>query len=78
MKIIKRKKKSERRKKAMFVLFQKFIQELLDSENRIISTKEYHSLISKAKTQEEKDIYSQMYNYLIQKKQQEVIANEKY
>ena len=78
MRFAMRKIKSERRKKAVFVLFQKTMQELLDSENRVISTKDYHSLISKAKTQEEKDIYSQMYNYLIQKKQQEVIANEKY
>ena len=37
-----------------------------------------NTLISSAKTQEEKDFYTQMYNYLLGKKQQEVIAHEKY
>ena len=58
--------------------FQKSLQQILDRENRVISTQDFLELISNAKTQEEKDIYCLIYNYLLQKKQQEVIANEKY
>lgn len=59
-------------------LLQTTADALLNNKNRIISADEYLTLISSAKTQEEKDFYSQMYNYLLGKKQQEVIANEKY
>lgn len=59
-------------------LLQETAQSLLNDESRIISTNEYLTLISEAKTQEEKDFYSQMYDYLMKKKQEEVIANEKY
>ena len=59
-------------------LLQETAQSLLNDESRIISTNEYLALISEAKTQEEKDFYSQMYDYLMKKKQEEVIANEKY
>ena len=59
-------------------LLQETAQSLLGDESRIISTNEYLTLISEAKNQAEKDFYSQMYNYLIGKKQEEVIANEKY
>ena len=59
-------------------LLQTTADALLNNENRVISADEYLTLISSAKTQEEKDFYSQMYNYLLGKKQQEVIANEKH
>lgn len=51
---------------------------LLNSPSRIISADEYLTLIASAKTQDEKDFYSQIYNYLLGKKQQDVIAHEKY
>ena len=44
----------------------------------MISTNEYNTLLANAATQAEKDFYSEVYNYLLGKKQQEVIANEKY
>lgn len=59
-------------------LIQETAKTVLNDESRIISTNEYLTLISEATTQDEKDFYSQMYNYLIGKKQEEVIANEKY
>ena len=59
-------------------LLQTTANTLLNDKNRTISADEYLTLISSSKTQEEKDFYTQMYNYLLGKKQQEVIAHEKY
>ena len=59
-------------------LIQTTAKTLLDSDSKVISTNEYNTLISTAETQEEKDFYSIMYNFLLGKKQKEVIANEKY
>ena len=59
-------------------LIQATAKTLLDSDSKVISTNEYNTLISTAETQEEKDFYSIMYNFLLGKKQKEVIANEKY
>lgn len=59
-------------------LIQTTAKTLLDSDSKVISTNEYNTLISTANTQEEKDFYSIMYNFLLGKKQKEVIANEKY
>ena len=59
-------------------LLQETAHTLLNNESCIISTNEYLTLISNAKNQDEKDFYSLIYNYLIDKKQKEVIANEKY
>ncbi len=59
-------------------LIQATAKTLLDSDSKVISTNEYNTLISTADTQAEKDFYSIMYNFLLGKKQKEVIANEKY
>lgn len=59
-------------------LIQATAKTLLNSDSKVISTNEYNTLISTAETQEEKDFYSIMYNFLLGKKQKEVIANEKY
>lgn len=59
-------------------LFQSTAENLFNSNNPVLTTEEYLTLIREAKTQEEKDFYSQMYNYLLSRKQKEVIANETY
>ena len=58
--------------------FQSTAENLFNGNNPVLTSNEYLTLIRKAKTQEEKDFYSQMYNYLLSKKQKEVIANETY
>ena len=59
-------------------LFQSTAENLFNGNNPVLTAEEYLTLIREAKTQEEKDFYSQMYNYLLSKKQKEVIANESY
>ena len=59
-------------------LFQSTAENLFDGNNPVLTAEEYLTLIREAKTQEEKDFYSQMYNYLLSRKQNEVIANETY
>ena len=59
-------------------LFQLTAENLFDGNNPVLTAEEYLTLIREAKTQEEKDFYSQMYNYLLSRKQKEVIANETY
>ena len=51
---------------------------LLGSENQILSGDEYLELLSGAKTFAEKEFYTQIYNYLLAKRQKEVIAHEHY
>lgn len=51
---------------------------LLGSENQMISGEEYLELLSSAKTFAEKEFYTQIYNYLLAKRQKEVVANEHY
>ena len=51
---------------------------LLGSENQVLSGDEYLELLSGAKTFAEKEFYTQIYNYLLAKRQKEVIANEHY
>lgn len=59
-------------------LLEKTAKTLFESDSKMISTNEYNTLMANAATQAEKDFYSEVYNYLLGKKQQEVIANEKY
>ena len=59
-------------------LFQSTAENLFDGNNPVLTAEEYLTLIREAKNQEEKDFYSQMYNYLLSRKQKEVIANETY
>ncbi len=57
-------------------LIEQTAKTLLD--NGVLHTEELNALLEKASTQEEVDFYAQLYNYLIGKRQQEVIANEHY
>ena len=59
-------------------LFQSTAEHLFDGNNPVLTAEEYLTLIRESKTQEEKDFYSHMYNYLLSRKQKEVIANESY
>lgn len=59
-------------------LFQSTAENIFEGDNPVLTAEEYLTLIREAKTQEEKDFYSQMYNYLLAQKQKEVIANETY
>ena len=51
---------------------------LFGSESRMINGDEYLELLSSAKNFEEKEFYTQVYNFLLAKRQKEVIANEHY
>ncbi len=57
-------------------LLQETAKSLLDSG--VLTTDELNSLWGNAQSQDEIDFYGQIYNYLIGKRQQEVIANEQY
>ena len=51
---------------------------LFGSETPTINADEYLELLSSAKSFAEKEFYTQIYNYLLAKRQKEVIANEHY
>jgi hypothetical protein len=51
---------------------------LFGSDNPMINGEEYLELLSGAKSFAEKEFYTQIYNYLLAKKQKDVIANEHY
>ena len=68
----------ERCKMTRIQLFQSTAENIFEGDNPVLTAEEYLTLIREAKTQEEKDFYSQMYNYLLAQKQKEVIANETY
>lgn len=55
---------------------EKIAKTILD--NGILSADEFNALADKAKSQEEIELYAQIYNYLLGKRQREVIANESY
>ncbi len=57
-------------------LLQQTAKSLLDGG--VLTTDELNALWDNAQSQEEIDFYGQIYNYLIGKRQQEVIANEQY
>ncbi len=59
-------------------LLEKTAKTLFESDSQIINANEYNTLIANTATQAEKDVYSELYNYLLRKKKQEVMANEKY
>ncbi len=48
---------------------------LLDNKDKVISTDEYNELVAHAKNQEEADLYTELYNYLLKKKQKELVQN---
>ena len=51
---------------------------LLGGDNPTISGEEYLELLDGATSWAEKEFYTQIYNYLLAKRQKEVIANERY
>lgn len=51
---------------------------LFGGDNPTISGEEYLELLDSANSWAEKEFYTQIYNYLLAKKQKEVIANEHY
>jgi predicted TIM-barrel fold metal-dependent hydrolase len=51
---------------------------LFGSDNPTISGEEYLELLESAKSREEKEFFTQIYNYLLAQRQKEVIANERY
>lgn len=51
---------------------------LFGSDIPIINGDEYLALLESAKSQAEKEFYTQIYNYLLAKRQKEVVANECY
>ena len=53
-------------------------QVLFGSDMPTINGEEYLTLLDGAKSQAEKEFYTQIYNYLLAKRQKEVIANENY
>lgn len=51
---------------------------VFQSENRIISPNELDVLLAKAKNQNEKDLYIELYNFFLRKKSEEVIKDGKF
>ena len=51
---------------------------LFGSDMPTINGEEYLALLDDAQSQAEKEFYAQIYNYLLAKRQTEVIANERY
>ena len=48
---------------------------VLGSRDKVISMDEYNELISQAHDQEERDLYTELYNYLLKKKQRGLVEN---
>lgn len=51
---------------------------MFGNDNSMISGEEYLELLDSAKSREEKEFYTQIYNFLLAQRQKEVIANESY
>ena len=51
---------------------------LFDSDTPTMNGEEYLALLDGVQSQTEKEFYTQIYNYLLAKRQKEVIANEHY
>ena len=51
---------------------------LFDSDNPTLNGDEYLELLKSAKSREEKEFFTQIYNYLLAQRQKEVIKNEHY
>lgn len=53
-------------------------QSFVGTKNEMMSTDELQALLENAKSIDERDFYVLVYNYLLGKRQQEVMANERY
>lgn len=53
-------------------------QTLVGGTGKMLATTELQTLIGEAHSEEERDFYVLIYNYLLAKRQKEVMANESY
>lgn len=61
-----------------FELVKQVATDFTQSGEKMLSTDELNALIDSAASKDEIDFYSQLYNYLLAKKQQQVIQNGQY
>ena len=61
-----------------FELVKQIASDFTQSGEKMLSTDELNALIDSASSKEEVDFYSQLYNYLLARKQQRVIQNGQY
>ena len=61
-----------------FELVTQVASDFTQSGEKMLSTDELNALIDSASSKEEVDFYSQLYNYLLARKQQRVIQNGQY
>ncbi len=61
-----------------FELVKQIASDFTQSGEKMLSTDELNALIDSASSKEEVDFYSQLYNYLLAKRQQQVIQNGQY
>ena len=61
-----------------FELVKQIASDFTQSGEKMLSTDELNGLIDTASSQEEVDFYSQLYNYLLARKQKQVIQNGQY
>lgn len=61
-----------------FELVKQVASDFTQSGEKMLSTDELNALIDTASSQEEVDFYSQLYNYLLARKQKQVIQNGQY
>ena len=59
-------------------LVKQIASDFTQSGEKMLSTDELNALIDSASSKEEVDFYSQLYNYLLARKQQRVIQNGQY
>lgn len=61
-----------------FELVKQVASDFTQSGEKMLSTDELNALVDSASSKEEVDFYSQLYNYLLARKQQRVIQNGQY
>lgn len=59
-------------------LVKQVASDFTQSGEKMLSTDELNALIDSASSKEEVDFYSQLYNYLLARKQKQVIQNGQY
>ena len=59
-------------------LVKQVASDFTQSGEKMLSTDELNALIDSASSKEEVDFYSQLYNYLLARRQQQVIQNGQY
>ena len=48
---------------------------ILADESKVLGTDEYNILIANSKSEEERELYTELYNYFLKKKHAEVLKN---